>query len=292
MITLLTGRGGLPEIHIQNSAAHCEISLMGAHILSFVPAGHRDVMFLSEKSEYTQTGKAIRGGVPVCWPWFGPADKTKYPNATTAHGFIRQFLWEVVAWKELSADCTEVVLGISDSAASRAIWPYGFRLEMTIRVSAALEMSLKTTNTGDTEFTYAQALHTYYAVGDCEKLSIQGFDGCAFIDKAPANPPAANPQPGDVIIKEETDRVYLKCPGSASITDPVMGRKILIEKQGSDTGVVWNPWIAKSQRMPDFGDQEYHNMVCVENCNVDYDSKTLAPGASHTLDVRISVESL
>lgn len=292
MITLVTGRGNLPEIHVQNSAARCEISLMGAHILSFVPAGHRDVMFLSEKSEYSQTGKAIRGGIPVCWPWFGGADKAKYPNATTSHGFIRQFMWKLVDWKDNGADSTTVTLAVEDSEASRAIWPYAFNLTMTIVVGSTLQLALETVNTGDTEFTYAQALHTYYAIGDCRQVSVNGFDGCKFIDKAPANPPAANPQPGDVTITAETDRVYLKCPGSAVITDPVMGRKIVIDKEGSDTGVVWNPWIKKSQNMPDFGDLEYFNMICVENCNVDYDSKTLKPGESHTLRVKISVERL
>lgn len=292
MITLLTGRGSLPEIHIQNQAAHCEISLMGAHILSYVPNGHRDVMFLSGKSEYSQTGKPIRGGVPVCWPWFGGADNAKYPNATTSHGFIRQFMWKLVDWKDEGCDSTVVTLAVEDSDASRAIWPYAFNLTMKVTVGKSLQIALDTVNTDDKEFTYAQALHTYYAIGDCRQVNVTGFDGCAFIDKAPANPPSANPQPGDVTITAETDRVYLKCPGTAVITDPVMGRRIIIEKNGSDTGVVWNPWIKKSQNMPDFGDLEYFNMICVENCNVDYDAKTLKPGESHSLHVKISVEKI
>lgn len=292
MINLLTGRGNLPEIHIQNNAAHCEISLMGAHILSYIPRGHRDVMFLSEESEYTQTGKAIRGGIPVCWPWFGAPDKEKYPNATTSHGFIRQFMWKVISWKELSLECTEVVLGITDSPESRAIWPYAFNLEMTVRIGATLEIALTTTNTGDQEFTYAQALHTYYAIGACETVRVKGFAGRLFIDKAPANPPVTGPHAGDATITAETDRIYLNCPGQAVIVDPTMGRKIVIDKEGSDTGVIWNPWIAKSKRMSDFGDEEYHNMICVENCNVDYDAVTLKAGASHTLRVKIAVEKL
>lgn len=290
MITLLNGRGGLPEIHIQNEAAHCEISLMGAHLLSFIPAGRREVFFLSEKSEYSTTGKAIRGGIPVCWPWFGPADKEKVPAATTAHGFIRQCLWRLVSWKELSAEATEVVLAVNDDEATRRIWPHAFELRLEVKVGKRLELALTTTNTGDAPFAFEEALHTYYAVGDCREISITGFDGCESLDKAPANPPAANPQKGEVTIAAETDRVYCHCPGEAVIRDPVMGRSIRISKENSDTGVVWNPWIDKSRRMPDFGDREYLGMVCVENCNVGYDGRVLAPGESHSLRVSIGVE--
>lgn len=292
MIQLVTGRGGLPEIHVQNRGGRCEICLMGAHVLSFLPSGHREVFFLSEKSEYSPVGKAIRGGIPVCWPWFGPADTEKIPGATTSHGFIRQVFWNVSSWKELGDEQTEVELQAEDTPETRAVWPHAFRIAMKIRVGKALEMTLATTNTGDQEFSYQQALHSYYAVGDCHDLSITGFQGCEFKDKAPADPPAPNPQPGDVTIAAETDRVYFHCPGEADILDPVMGRRIRIEKWNSDTGVVWNPWIAKSRRMPDFGDEEYRNMVCVENCNVDYDGKTLQPGESHALSIRISVEAL
>ncbi|MGN0866786.1 MAG: D-hexose-6-phosphate mutarotase [Oligosphaeraceae bacterium] len=291
MLSLLTGRGGLPEIHLQNSHGRCEICLMGAHVLSYVPRGHREVLFLSEKSEYTPTGKAIRGGIPLCWPWFGPADLSRIPGATTAHGFIRQMMWQLSTWRE-SQEATEVVLEARDTEESRKIWPCAFRVSLRVRLGEQLELALTTVNEGTQPFFYEEALHTYYAVGDCRMLSIQGFQGCEFKDKAPATPPAPNPQPGEITITEETDRVYFHCPGEAVITDPVMGRRIRIQKEGSDTGVVWNPWIAKSRRMPDFGDEEYRNMVCVENANVDYDGRRLASGESHVLQVRIAVESL
>ncbi len=291
MMQLLTGRGGLPEIHLQNSHGRCEICLMGAHVLSYVPQGHREVLFLSEKSEYSPVGKAIRGGIPLCWPWFGPADPSRIPGAATAHGFIRQEMWQLASWQE-SQEATEVVLEARDTEATRKVWPYAFRVSLRVSLGAQLTLALTTVNEGSQPFSYEEALHTYYAVGDCRALSIQGFQGCEFRDKAPATPPAPNPQPGEITITEETDRVYFHCPGEAVILDPVMGRRIRIQKEGSDTGVVWNPWIAKSRRMPDFGDEEYRNMVCVENANVDYDGRRLAPGESHVLQVRIGVESL
>ena len=265
---------------------------MGAHVLSYVPAGHREVLFLSEKSEYTPSGKPIRGGIPLCWPWFGPAEASRVPGATTAHGFIRQEMWSLASWKESGDSVTEVLLEAQDTEGTRRVWPHAFRVSLRVRLGERLELALSTVNVGQEAFSYEEALHTYYAVGDCRALSIHGFQGCAFRDKAPATPPAPNPQPGEITITEETDRVYFHCPGEAVITDSVMGRRIRIAKEGSDTGVVWNPWIAKSRRMPDFGDEEYRNMVCVENANVDYDGRHLEPGQAHVLKVSIAVESL
>ncbi len=292
-IQVVTGRGGLPEVHIQNEAASAEICLMGAHVLSYHPAGQKEVLFLSEHSAFAQTGPAIRGGVPVCWPWFGPAKREELPNATTSHGFARQMMWEVSEQREVSPCRSEVTLVLRDSPASLAIWPHRFELRMTISVGATLEMSLTTVNVDDKPFTYAQALHTYFAIGEVSQVSIQGFDGLGFIDKAPATPPATNPQPaGGIRITEETDRIYLGHAGQAVIVDPVLSRQLVIEKNGSNTSVVWNPWIAKSQRMADFGDEEYHRMVCVETCNVADDVVTLQPAEHYTLTAVISVRPL
>lgn len=288
-IQLVDGRGGLPEVHIQNDAARAEISLMGAHVLSYQPVGEAEVLFLSAQSNYSQTGPAIRGGVPVCWPWFGPANRDALPNATTSHGFARQMMWELTDRREVSPRRTEVTLTLRDTPESLAIWPHRFELRLTVSVGATLELSLTTTNSDDAPFTIAQALHTYFAIGDVNTVSVDGFDGLEFIDKAPATPPASNPQPGTIRITEETDRIYLGHKGRAVISDPAMKRRIVIDKSNSRTSVVWNPWVAKSQRMADFGDEEFHRMLCVETCNVADDAVTLAPGSSHTLAAAISV---
>lgn len=289
-IQLVAGHNGLPEIHIQNDAASADICLMGAHVLSYRPAGEKEVLFLSEKSNYAQTGPAIRGGVPVCWPWFGPAPHEELPNATTSHGFARQMIWELVERREISSMRTEVVLALHDTPESRTIWPHRFELSLNISVGATLELSLTTTNVDETPFTIAQALHTYFAIGEVNALEISGFDGLKFIDKAPTDPPAPNPQNGDICITEETDRIYLGHKGRAVIRDFSNGRQIVIDKSNSTTSVVWNPWVAKSQRMPDFGDEEFHKMVCVETCNVADDAVTLGPGATHTLTAVIAVQ--
>ena len=286
---VVTGQGGLPKVCIQNEAACAEICLMAAHVLSYHANGQEDVFFVSEQSSFGQTGPAIRGGVPVCWPWFGPPNREELPNATTSHGFVRQFIWEYLGSRCVSARRTDVTFVLRDSPESRAIWPYSFELRMNVGVGDTLEMNLETSNTGNMPFTYAQALHSYFSIGDISQTRIEGFDGLEFIDKAPANPPAPNPQRGDIAITEETDRIYLGHSGSAVIVDPAKRRKITIAKSGSNTSVVWNPWIAKAHRMPDFGDEEFHRMLCVETCNVADDAVSLAPGESHSLAATIAV---
>ena len=291
-VQFMTGQGGLPKIGIQNDAACAEVCLMGAHVLSYCPVGQEEVLFLSKHSEFAQTGPAIRGGVPVCWPWFGPPNTKELPNAKTSHGFVRQYMWEVDEFRLVSPRRTEVTLLLRDSPASRAIWPYSFELRMKISVGATLEMSLETVNTGDIPFTFAQALHSYFSIGEVSQVRIKGLDGLKFIDKAPATPPAPNPQQGEIAITEETDRIYLGHEGQAIIVDPVKHREIVIDKSNSNTSVVWNPWVAKSQRMPDFGDEEFHQMLCVETCNVADDAVLLSPGRHHSLAATISVRPI
>ncbi|MBR6471138.1 MAG: D-hexose-6-phosphate mutarotase [Victivallales bacterium] len=291
-VQVVKGQGGLPKICIQNDAARAEVCLMGAHVLSYCPAGQEEVLFLSEHSAFAQTGPAIRGGVPVCWPWFGPADIQALPHAVTSHGFARQCLWELIEQRPVSARRTEVTLMLHESPESLAVWPHPFELRMNISVGATLEMNLETVNTGETPFTFAQALHSYFSIGDVNQIRIKGLDGLKFIDKAPGNPPAPNPQRGEIAITEETDRIYLGHAGQAVIVDPVKRREIVIDKSGSRTSVVWNPWIAKSRRMPDFGDEEFHRMLCVETCNVAEDSVLLAPGERHALTAVLFVRPI
>ncbi len=282
MIEAILGPGDLPTLKITNAAATATVCLMGAHVLTYQPAGQEEMLFLSSKSEYSQTGAPIRGGVPICWPWFGPAESSGIPGAKGGHGFARQCMWTVETTHEESENSSTVVLALTDDEDTRAIWPYAFKLTMEVTVGDALTMKLTTTNTGTTAFSYAQALHTYFAVGEIEKTTVKGFDGLAFKNKV-AGSEAPNPQPGDVTFTEETDRIYFHAAGESVIVDPVKKREIHITKENSDTGVVWNPWIVKAQRMADFADDEYHNMVCVECCNVDYDAPTLQPGEAHTM---------
>lgn len=289
--TEFTGAGNLPFVRIANQAAVAEICLMGGHITSYVPQNQQELFFISEKSNF-KAGMPIRGGVPLCWPWFGaPAPELQCDQIL--HGFARQSMWSIAKTTPISDEESAIVLVLKSTPESMQLWAHSFYLELEVVVGKKLQIRLATTNTGNTTFTYSQALHHYFNIGDIHQLRVVGFDGLSFFDKAPmATPPVENPQVGDITFRCETDRIYHHHTADAVIVDPVLQRQIRISKANSDTSVVWNPWIAKAQRMADFGDEEYLRMVCVESGNVTYDSRTLAPGEKHTLEATIAIEPL
>lgn len=273
-----TGPGGLPVASITTPQASAQVALQGAHMLSWQPAGQEPVLWVSTAAEFAP-GKPIRGGVPVCWPWFGPlADRPM-------HGFARNLPWEVRA-SACDADGQVVLcLGLQDDLQTRLLWDHAFDLELQFTVGTTLTMALTTRNTGSTDVNLTQALHTYFKVGDIRQTRVQGLDGCAYLDKVQAM--ARMQQVGDVRFHAETDRVYLDTSSDCLIHDPVLQRGIRIAKQGSRSTVVWNPWAEKV--MPDMAPGEYQGMVCVETCNAGPDAVTLTPGQRHSLSASISI---
>ena len=272
------GPGGLPVASITTSQASAQVALQGAHLLSWQPAGQAPVLWVSTAAEFAP-GKPIRGGVPVCWPWFGPlADKGM-------HGFARNLPWAVRASRRDADGQVVLCLGLQDSDHTRGLWDHRFDLELQFTIGPTLGMALTTRNTGSTDFTVTQALHTYFKVGDIRQTCVRGLDGCAYLDKVQAM--ARLQQAGDVRFSGETDRVYLDTPGDCVVDDPVLQREIRIAKQGSHSTVVWNPWSEKV--MADMAPGEYQGMVCVETCNAGPDAITLAPGQQHGLRASISV---
>jgi D-hexose-6-phosphate mutarotase len=260
--------------------------LHGGHVLSFFPRGHEPVLWVSKQSRF-ETGKAIRGGIPVCWPWF--AD---HPTGgdIPAHGFVRTALWTVTESEALKDGRTRLGLVISDNNDTRTLWPYLFRLEIDVTVGTMLKVELIATNTGKEAFTCGGALHSYFHVSSISNVVIKGLEGCSYIDKVDES--RRGVQEGSVTIDGETDRIYLEIDGDCLIEDNGLQRRIGIAKSGSRTTVVWNPWVDKARAMKDFGDQEYHSMVCVETANAAEDLITVAPGEAHRLQSIISVESL
>lgn len=274
-----------PVLEVKNSAGSAKISLYGGHVLSYAPAGERPVLWMSSKSNF-EPGKAIRGGVPVCWPWFGPATRPGLP----AHGFARISMWELLTVRKLAGDATQIVMMLDDSKCDPALCTQKFRLELAITVGRVLELELRAINTGKATEEYQAALHTYFAVGEAEKISLHGLDNLHYFDKAPDAVSAENVQYGDLEIDREIDRVFCPAPGGVTIADPEFRRTIRVEKCGSRSTVVWNPWIAKSRAMADFGDNEFHRMVCVECANIFDDVRTVAPGEMTVMTQKISVE--
>ena len=278
--------GGFVWAEIKNRHAEATVALHGGQILSYRPQAQAPVLWLSRK-RYFQTGKAIRGGIPVCWPWFGahPTDAGK-----PAHGFARTAVWSVNESEQLEDGGTRLKLFFAASEETLALWPHRFRLEIEVMVSAVLRVKLICTNTGSAPFTCTGALHSYFNISSISNVAIKGLEECPYLDKVDQG--RRKVQAGPIYIRRETDRIYTDTTAACTIEDKGLERRIGIAKNGSRTTVVWNPWIDKSRRMPDFGDEEYENMVCVETANAAEDVVTLAPGGSHTLEQVVHVGSL
>ncbi len=278
------GQGDLPMAQIRNMHASATVSLYGAQVIAFQPQGEAPVIFHSRCSNWT-AGKAIRGGIPLCWPWFGP-DPTG--SGKPQHGFVRTMLWNVVATKALSDGSTQLRLGLRDNEATRAIWPYAFMLELVVTVGQQMSVELMILNTGSSTWDYSGGLHTYFGVVDIADISIHGLDGTRYIDKVENN--TVKTQQGPITVSMETDRVYIDTTETCTLQDRGFGRRILVEKQGSRSTVVWNPWIEKARQLNDLCDEEYRGMVCLETTNAGPDSVVVGPGESQRLGATIRVE--
>jgi glucose-6-phosphate 1-epimerase len=279
---ILPGRGGLPMVQVQTPAAGGAVYLHGGHVAAWKPAGFEEVLWLSDKSTW-EAGKPIRGGAPICFPWFGPRQDGP------AHGTARLRSWELESIRPESAGVT-VCLRLQDDDASRSLWPHQFLLRHRITFGIELIMALELTNTGTAPLAAEEALHTYFAVGDIRQVRILGLTGVDYLDKTDGA--RKKRQDGAIIITAETDRVYLDTVGAVTVEDPVKRRRILISKENSRDTVVWNPWIAKAKAMADFGDEEWPGMLCVETCNVAAHPVTLAQGQTHVMTARIAVAEL
>lgn len=279
--------GNLTGVQIRNGAASATVALQGAQVLAFQPRDRQPVLWVSAQSRY-QPGAPIRGGIPICWPWFGP-----HPSdpAKPAHGLARISLWEVTSTQPPAADVTRLELKLADSEVTRGLWPHPFELRLCVQVSSELEVSLTLHNTGSEPMVCGSALHSYFAVSDISATRVCGLEGCSFLDTVP-DPPRPGVEHQPIAFVAETDRVYTETEADCLIVDPGWHRRIRIAKTGSRSTVVWNPWIAKAKRMPDFGDEEWRQMLCVETTNALADVRRIPPAGSHELTARIAVEPL
>jgi D-hexose-6-phosphate mutarotase len=283
-LTFSANPEGFPIAEIANQHATAQVALAGGQVARYQPRGAEPALWVSRLSSYA-VGKAIRGGIPVCWPWFAqhPSDPSK-----PFHGFARTLMWQVRG-SGVMDDATELRLGLAESEATLEIWPYPFDLELAITVGPQLRAELIARNTGEAPFTAGGALHTYFQVGDVTRVAIHGLDGTSYIDKVDGG--ARKTQAGPVTITAETDRIYLDTDAECVIDDPALGRRIRVGKSGSRTTVVWNPWAEKARQIPDCGDEEYLNFVCVETTNAVDDVFEIAPGGEHRLVQTVAVEA-
>lgn len=277
------GRGGLPRVRVETDAAAGEIYLHGAQVTSWQPANQAEVLFVSAASRW-EAGKAIRGGIPICFPWFGgKADDPRAP----AHGFVRTIGWSLDAIEDRDSGIV-VSLSTASDERTRASWPYDFQAVLRATFGPTLLVELEVTNVGANSFTFEEALHTYFGVGDARAIRIAGLDGVSYLDKVDAF--RERSQQGDIVIGAETDRVYLDAAGAVTIDDPRLGRRARISKTASHSTVVWNPWIDKARAMNDLEDDDWTRMVCVETCNVGSAAVTVEPGQRHAMALTVAVE--
>mgnify|MGYP001822248104 CR=1 FL=1 len=282
----IAGKGGFPLIVIDNEIATALISTYAGQVLAYQPVDSSEELFFVSEKAYYQPGKAIKGGVPICWPWFGddPEDKGR-----AAHGFVRNRQWEVSGTKILEDDSIQVRLNIKDNDETREIWPCSFQLILQVTVGSSLSIELLTHNTGNEPFFISQALHTYFKVGDISQVQVLGLENHDYLDKADKG--LKKLQAGPVVIENEVDRIYMKVKNKLMIADASLGRNIHINSSGSQTAVVWNPWVKIAAAMGDLNNEDYRHMLCVETVNAVDDIVQIQPGSDYRLKVNYSIES-
>jgi glucose-6-phosphate 1-epimerase len=281
---ITVGNNGLPRVSISGPAATAEVYLHGAHLTSWRPAGAEEVIFLSKQSKWA-AGHAIRGGIPVCFPWF--RNKLDDPKAPS-HGVVRTKAWELDSVEKVG-DAVRVSLSTSSDEGTRAWWPYEFNLLHRLTIGAELAQELVMTNTGSQPLRFEEALHTYYRVGGADAVRISGLDQVKYLDNTDNN--REKQQQGDIAFTAQTDRAYGDTTHPVEIADPILRRRIRLEKQDSRSTVVWNPWSTGAQSMADLGDDEWRTMACVEAGNIRAFAVDLAPGQQHTMKTLIKVSA-
>ncbi|PSV10622.1 D-hexose-6-phosphate mutarotase [Photobacterium leiognathi] len=261
---------GISIIRVIHPLAEAGISLHGGHLIWFKPAGEKDIIWLSENAEF-DTQKAIRGGIPVCWPWFGKA-------GTPSHGFARTSQWTLQEHRE-NENGVIVSLQLEDNEETRAIWPHKFNNVLTFEIGTELKVSLTSTNTDSQPWSYGGALHTYFNIADINNIEITGM-GATYLDSTQQG--KACEGGGVLTFTSETDRVYTQPEATITINDKNNERNILVTNEGHNAAVIWNPWQELSISMGDMADNSFETMVCVES-TIHQPSIELAPGQSHTL---------
>jgi glucose-6-phosphate 1-epimerase len=282
---VVAGNGGLAKVAIATSNTAGEMYLHGAHVTSWQPRGAKEVLFVSSSSRW-EAGRAIRGGVPICFPWFG--NKADDPGAPP-HGFVRTTAWQLESIVR-AGDAVTVSMSTQSNDATKKWWPADFHLIHRVTFGSALNLELVARNTGATSLRFEEALHSYFRVGDIAKTRLQGLNTVHYLDKTDLN--RKKIQQGPIVIVSETDRVYLNTKGTIEVEDHSLARRIDVAKENSFTTVVWNPWVEKAKALTDFGDAEWMQMVCVETSNVADFAVELAPGQQHKMQAIVHLADL
>lgn len=280
-------------LRVQHPNASALIALQGAQVLEFTPTGSKPVIWLSETAAFRR-GQSVRGGIPVCWPWFG--DLARNPQAVRdtlaqtgpalpAHGWVRSQPWLLQQISD-TADNVSIRLEFPTNALPVS-WAGQVSLSLEITIGTRLELRLTTTNHSSRTLTLSLALHTYFVVQHTSQVSVQGLENVDYLDTL--DDWSRKRDSAALAITGETDRIYLDTPSRLRIVDHGWQRALCIESRHSRSAVVWNPWIDKSKRLSQFEADAYQRMLCIETARVMADCEVLPAGASDVLDVAVEV---
>jgi glucose-6-phosphate 1-epimerase len=279
----LVSEHGLPAVRVASKTASGLVYVQGAHLAAWQPAGQEPVLWMSENAVYT-AGKALRGGVPICFPWFGPhGEKPELP----AHGFARTRAFEYRGARHDATGRTELEFTLDSDEQTLASFPYAFTARLRVAFGSSLGLEFSVTNRDTQPFSFEAALHSYFDVTDVTRASVRGLEGARYVDKV-REQSVFTEGPREVRFVAETDRVY-ESTGTCQIDDRAKKRTIVVEKENSGATVVWNPWREKAAQMSDLGAAAWLGMLCVESANVGKSRVTLAAGESHCLRLKLSV---
>lgn len=272
---------GYPAVLVETADARAAIALHGGHLLAYVPTGGEDVLWLSPR--LADAPAAIRGGVPVVWPFFGRQGQS---GDVPSHGFVRTVRWQLVEAARDAAGSVSLTLAPPHYA------DLGLALRMHLRIGKTLEQTLETTNTGDAPVAFTQALHSYFRVSDVADVRVEGLDGLRFLDKN--DDYAAHAQSGDWVLDDardpgRSDYIYTGADGRYLLDDPGLDRRIELTTSGSRTLVVWNPGETAAERSSDMNDGAWRGFLCLEAANAGPDIVRLAPEQTHVLTQRVRV---
>lgn len=276
-----TDPGGRPAVRLTAAGGDARIAQLGAQVLSWRSAVG-DVLWTGSAESYAP-GKAVRGGVPIVFPWFGahPDDPTK-----PQHGFARTLDWRLAAL----GPGARARFVAQDDAATRTLWPHRFTLAFDVALDDRLHLALTVVNRGDAPFAYEEALHTYFALGDVATASVHGLEGAACVEHAKAPDPHADLR-APVRFRAETDRVYQGAPARVELRAPALSRVVTLDAPAARSAIVWSPWPAKAATLSGLGPDDWQRFCCVETANVKQAARTLAPGARATLRLTLSAHA-
>lgn len=286
----------LIALRINNEQATATVFIQGAQVTHFQPRNSSPVLWCSDHCQYL-SGQPIRGGIPICWPWFGdlrrnpeeiqqqvPSDSDTSP---LNHGFVRNQDWQLDEVSIIDANSTQVVFSLTIDKNDEPLWPYACDLKLTITIGAELTVKFSITNKSPDALHFTSALHNYFAVSNINNVSISGIEDSQYIDCL--DDWKQKKQHGPLNITQETDRIYTTDNSTLSI-DEAGQSSIELDTKGSHSMVIWNPWIEKSKQLSDYGDVDYKQMVCIETANVLDDAVVLQPNQQHSLVVSISAK--